>query len=203
VLPGHYVCTSCGTKFPFEFYRAIYYLGSGEIGDHVPDEELLAVPLRPAWCKDCGRVCPVEDIAPLRTFEAAYAAVRSGLSFDYPFSSKYGDPADHRREVAVYLRWRMGRRRAARALCCGGSNFQFMDVPTPLFKHAECEFGVIEPVEVIPGPGVWRPGISGPANTRLYSAEGDLIGRITWLHLTEHQRTWSVEKLSYPAATGE
>jgi hypothetical protein len=201
MLPAHYVCTSCSTKFLFEFHEADYYLGTGDIGDEVIDKDLLAVPLRPAWCRDCGCVCPVEDIAPVRTFEATYAAVRRGLAFDYPFSSEHGDPSEHLEAVEAYLRWRMGRRHAARALCCGGSNFQFMDVATPLFKHAECDFGVVEPATVFPGPFTWSPGISGPINTRLYTTEGELIGVRTWLHTD--RSSWRVKKLSYPPATSE
>lgn len=199
MLPAHYVCTSCDTKFLFEFRDADYYLGSGEIGDQVLNEDLLAVPVRPAWCKDCGCVCPVEDIAPLRTFEAAYAAVRRGLSIEYPLSSEHWDPSDLQRVAEAYVRWRMGRRHTARALCCGGSNFQFMDVPTPLFKHAECDFGVVEPAAAFIGSCNWSPGVSGSVNTRLYTTEGELIGLRTWL--STDRRAWSVEKLSYQPAT--
>jgi hypothetical protein len=201
VLPAHYVCTSCSTKFLFEFRAADYYLGTGEIEDRVAGNDLLEVPLRPAWCKDCERVCPVEDIAPLRTFEAAYAAVRRGISVDYPFSSEHGDPAHLQSTVETYLRWRMERKHPARALCCGGSNFQFMDIATPLLKHAECDFGVIEPATLFTGSYNWSPGISGPVNTRLYTAEGELIGLRTWLH--SDRVTWGMEKLSYTAARGE
>lgn len=198
MLPSHYVCTCCHTEFRFEFHEADYFLGEGDIGDEVSDGNLLAVPLRPAWCKDCGHVCPVEDIEPLSTFEAAYAAVRRGLAFDYPFSSQIGEPAHHLAEVEAYLRWRMGRRRAARALCCGGSNYQLMDVAAPLFKHAECDFGVVEAGMSVVGSYNWSPGISGPSNTRVYNAEGELIGLRTWLH--SDRSTWTIEKLSYPPA---
>jgi hypothetical protein len=78
----------------------------------------------------------------------------------YPLNTELMDSAEVEKEVGKYLRWRMERRHAARALCCGRSNFQFMDVAQPLFKHADCEFGVMEPVHHIgsyngPGPGVY------------------------------------------------
>lgn len=191
MLPSHYACTSCGEKFDFAFRRANYYIGSGDIGEQVGFDDLLEVPLRPAWCKDCGHLCPVEDIAPLRTFEAAYAAAKAGRSVDYPLSTECWDQADRIRTFEAYLRWRMERRHVPRALCCGGTNFQFMDVATPLFKHAECDFGVVEAMTFHLGPSVGNPG---PLDIRLYTTEGELIGVLTW----RRNDAVCIEKLSYP-----
>lgn len=195
MLPTYYECSSCRERFDFKFREAYYHLGPTLMGNRVDDKDLLDVPVRPAWCKDCDSVSIVEDIAPLRTFEAAYGAVRSGRPAEYPFSSECWEPADATRVFGAYLRWRMERRHAARTLCCGGLNYQFMDVETPLIKHAECDFGFINgmcSISSYNGPGL---GVRAPANIRVYTAEGELMGLLTWRHQDEGQ--WDLEKLSY------
>ena len=69
--PSYYECTSCRERFYFAFREAYYDLKSGTAEGSALDESLLPIPVRPAWCKDCSCLCIVEDIAPLRAFEAA------------------------------------------------------------------------------------------------------------------------------------
>lgn len=92
LLPTYYYCSSCQEKFEFKFRRACYYVGPLPVGKQVPDDTLLEVPVRPAWCKDCACITIVEDIAPLRVFEDAYAAARSRRAITYPVLSEFGDP---------------------------------------------------------------------------------------------------------------
>lgn len=201
MIPSYYECSSCRERFEFGFREAYYYLGSGSVEGSALDDALLSIPVRPGWCKDCGCVCIVEDIAPLRTFEAAYGAVRQGRPVEYPVATECYEPEVANELAAAYLRWRLGRRRAARALCCGGSDYLFMDDAQPLIKHAECDFGFIEPMVWIGpycGPG---PGVISPANFRLYTSEGELTGLLTW-HRREEGR-WDVAPAHYPSRAGD
>ncbi|RZI85322.1 MAG: hypothetical protein EOP38_05325 [Rubrivivax sp.] len=196
MIPFAYVCTSCQMHFEFKHRSAEYYVGKVPMAAKVDSADLLPVPVRPAWCKDCNDLCISEDIASLRDMENAYGAARRGLTVEYPFGTEFMDRAEAEKEVGKYLRWRMERRHAARVLCCGGSNFQFMDVAQPLFKHADCEFGTIEPIHHIGsynGPG---PGVHSAANIPVYSTEGELIGMLTWRKMGES--TWCVDPTSYP-----
>ena len=196
MLPSQYVCTGCRETFSFPFRAANYYLGSLPIGKQVADADLLMVPTRPAWCNDCGALCIVEDIAALRAFEDAYGCARTGQPVEYPIYTEGMKQALAVCEIERYLRWRMERRNPARALCCGGSNFQFMDVAQPLLRHAGCEFGVIEPnifIGAYCGPG---PGVYSPANIRVFDPDGDLLGLLTWRRREED--AWDVELLAYP-----
>lgn len=196
MIPFAYVCTACKIQFDFKYRSADYHVGDVPMGSQIDGSDLLPVPVRPAWCMDCKGFCIAEDIATLRDMENAYGAVRLGRPVEYPIATKFMDNADAECEVGKYLRWRMGRRHAARALCCGGSHFQFMDVAQPLFTHADCDFGVIEPVYNLGsynGPG---PGVYSPANTPVYTGEGELIGVLTWRKVGD--TTWRVEPLGYP-----
>jgi hypothetical protein len=201
-LPVHYACSSCQEKFEFAFREASYLVGPPPVDGLVSVDDVLETPVRPAWCKDCGCVSLAEDIAPLRAFEDACGAVRSGRGATYPvFVSEHTPVQEALAELGAYMRWRLARRHGARALCCGGSNYQFMDVEQPLLKHAECEFGFVGGVFSIGshcGPG---PGVLGPANIRLYDAEGELIGLLTWRD--RDQGTWQVEAMRYPSVAGD
>jgi hypothetical protein len=175
-----------------------YYLGSLPVGAQIADADFMAMPARPAWCKDCENVCKAEDIAPLRAFENALGAVRAGVAIEYPFDSRNVDPAHLHNAVAAALTWRMERRRPARALCCGGSHFQYLDVAQPLFKHAICDFGFIEPVydiHVQPycGPG---PASRSTVDVRIFDAEGELVGRLSARNRDE--ASYDAEPMSYP-----
>lgn len=144
----------------------------------------------------------LKTIRSLRDFENAYGAVRSGKTVEYPNTTESLDKEAALHEVKIFLQWRMSRRRAARALCCGGENYQFMDVAYPLFKHAECDFGYMEAQYFFPGPYCGPgPGVISPANIRLYDTEGELIGQLTW-HKQE-ENTWNTEKLSYSVPSKE
>lgn len=197
MIPTYYQCSSCGERFDLAFREAYYHLESGSAEGSVRDDALLAVPVRPGWCKDCSCVSIVEDIAPLRTFEAAYGAVRQGRPIEYPEATEYYEPEFATEQAGAYLRWRMARKRSARALCCGGSRYVFMDDAQPLIKHAECDFGFVEPAPLFIGSYCGHgPGILSPANLRLYTSEGELIGLLTWHHRKE--RRWDVEPARYP-----
>lgn len=99
-------------------------------------------------------------------------------------------------EAEAFLRWRMQRRRSARILCCGGVNFQFLDVAQPLFRHVECDFGVIEPSASHIGPyNSPGPGEYSPADILVCDGEGELLGLLTWRQ--RDQRTWSVAPMQY------
>ncbi|MFB9245825.1 hypothetical protein IV454_01580 [Massilia antarctica] len=196
MLPDCYVCSSCHERFDFKFREAYYYTGAAPADKQIADADLLWVNVRPAWCMDCECVCVAEDIAPLRAFEGAYGAARAGQPVEYPAYTAYMKAPDALRELGDQLRWRMGRRHAARALCCGGLRYQWMDVAQPLLKHAECDFGFIEP-RIHIGSGCGRgPGVSSPANIRLYDPEGELIGQLTWRK--EDGRIWEIEPMRYP-----
>lgn len=182
MLPTYYICTACGERFEFTRREAVYVTS----GDAVPlagqlrDGDLLQVPVRPGWCNDCDKVTIVEDIASLRDFENAYGAVRASKTIEYPLDTT-GLAADEAQvAVETYLRWRMGRHHAPRALCCGGDRFQFLDVETPLLKHQECDFGFIEGRSYIGGYNGPGPGVYSEANIPVYSSEGALVGRLTW-----------------------
>jgi hypothetical protein len=196
MIPNYYECSSCRERFEFGFREAYYYLGSGSVEGSALDEALLSIPVRPGWCKNCGSVCIVEDIAPLRTFEAAYGAVRQGRPVEYPVATEYCEPEFANELAGAYLRWRLGRRHAARALCCGGSDYIFMDDAQPLIKHAECDFGFIEPMVWIGSYCGTGPGVRSPANLRLYTSEGELAGLLTWHHRGEGR--WDVAPSRYP-----
>jgi hypothetical protein len=196
MIPSYYECRSCRERFEFGFREAYYYLGPGSVEGSVSDDALLCAPVRPGWCRACSCVCIVEDIAPLRTFEAAYGAVRQRRPVSYPLATECYEPEVASELAGTYLRWRMGRKHAARALCCGGSNYIFMDDAQPLIKHAECDFGFIEPMVWISsycGPGL---GVLSPANLRLYTSEGELAGLLTWHRRDEGQ--WDVASAHYP-----
>ncbi|MFZ6679341.1 hypothetical protein [Undibacterium sp. Tian12W] len=202
MLPSFYICTACNEKLSFPFYQAYYYLGSNAMGQLVRDEDLLAIPVRPAWCKTCTSLCAAEDIASLRDFENACGAVRSGKPVEYPLETEHMDQDMAISKIQSYLRWRMSRRHKPRALCCGGHDFLYTDVEQPLFKHAGCDFGSMEPQYWLPGSHNWQgPGISSPADIRIYDAEGELLGQLTW-HKREENK-WDTEKLSYPRAVEE
>jgi hypothetical protein len=197
MLPNHYVCTACLEQFQFKFKEAVYYVGTMPLGARLPDRELLRVPMRPAWCKDCDDLCVAEDIAPLRAFEDAYGAARRGQRVEYPVETGYAEMELAASLVEPYLRWRLVRRHPERALCCGGRNFQFMDVEQPLLKHVECEHSSIEPrywIGSYCGPG---PGVRSPANIPVFDAEGERIALLTWRRHTESDICWEVEFSTY------
>lgn len=201
MIPNYYVCTSCLEKFEFRFRDACYFIGTEPLGKKVTEADLLPTPARPAWCNHCEAMCLVEDIASSRDFESAYAAVRSGLPIDYPIASANFESTQAEAIAGNFLRWRISRRRDARALCCGRENYQFMDVAQPLFKHAGCEFGFIEPAFYIGsycGPG---PGVLSPANMPVYSTEGELVGLLTCRK--QGDVLWEVEPLNYPASSDD
>lgn len=200
MVPSYYECSSCRERFEFGFREVYYYVGSGSVEDFVRDDELLCAPVRPGWCKDCSSVCIVEDIAPLRVFESAYGAAKQRRPSAYPLATECYDPEVTSELAGKYLRWRMGRKHAARALCCGGSNYIFMDDAQPLIKHAECDFGFVEPMVQISsycGPGL---GVRSPANIRLCTGEGELVGVLTW-HRRE-EGAWDVAPAHYPPPFG-
>ncbi len=196
MIPTEYYCNSCLTKFQTPFTKAYYYLGSTAMGQQVEDSQLLGIPMRPAWCKACEVICGAEDILPLRDFENAYGAARAGKEIDYPVNSEYMRASSVVGEVARYLSWRMTRRHIPRVLCCGGTNFQYLDVAQPLIKHAGCEFGFIQGSFRI-GSSTPGPGYYSPADFRVYDTEGTLIGKLTWRRAGIEG--WDTEKLSYPA----
>jgi hypothetical protein len=202
MFPSNYICTGCRETFHFGFRRAQYYVGTAPLGRRADGFDLLDLPVRPGWCKDCEGLCLIEDIAPLRAFEAAYGAVRQGQVIDYPVETENFDASMAQEEVGRYLQWRMARRHAPRALCCGGSNHQFMDVAQPLFKHAGCESGVVEPQYFGPGAYVGPgPGVYSAANIRVYSPEGELIGVLTWSNGGDGK--WDVEPMGYTMPSGD
>lgn len=201
MIPSYYACGSCQKKFTFAFREAWYHVSTATGGTQVAVDDLLPVNLRPGWCKDCEAVCAVEDIEPLRVFEDAYGAIRSGRSVDYPVRSEYMEAQVAMQQARDYLRWRMGRVRPARALCCGGSRYQLMDVAQPILKHEGCEYGFIGPLFQISGQNGPEPGIGYAANIRLYDAEGVLIGKVTWRK--DDVRMWDIEPLAYPLAGEE
>lgn len=196
MIPTEYHCNSCLTKFQTLFTRAYYYLGSATMGQEVPDSQLLEIPMRPAWCKTCAGICGAEDILSLRDFENAYGAARAGKEIDYPVNSEFLHAESIVGEVARYLKWRMTRRHVPRILCCGGTNFQYLDVAQPLIKHAGCEFGFIQGWYRI-GSSTPGPGYYSPAEFRVYDTEGVLIGQLTWRR--RENEGWATEKLNYPA----
>lgn len=201
MFPNSFSCSSCREKFEFEFLAACYYLGAAPLGTQIADDDLMPLNVRPAWCKDCERVCLVEDIASLRVFEDAYGAARNGRPLEYPVYSECMEAAEVVKKVGEHLRWRMGRRHPARALCCGGSRYQLMDVAQPILKHADCEFGFIEARYFIGsycGPG---PGVRSPANIRVYDGEGVLIGQLTWRK--DEEGLWDIEPLEYPSPVAD
>lgn len=197
MLPIYYVCNSCRETFFFPFREAYHHFGSPPAGGLIKDTDLLSLPKRPAWCKQCASVCIAEDILPVRVFEDAYGAVRAGKPVEYPIGTEWMEQGSAMEVLEGFLRWRMARRHPARALCCGGTDFQYIDVAQPLLKHAECDFGFIEPIY----PGSYcgsRPGISEPANIRIYDSEGELLGRLTWFHPDKAE--WEIETQHYPPA---
>lgn len=197
MLPSLYTCTSCNEKLHFPFRQAHYYLGSGCMGQLVANEDLLTIPVRPAWCMTCISLCIAEDIASLRDIENAYGTVRSGKPVEYPLETAYMDQDEAINRTRAYLRWRMSRQHKPRALCCGGHDFLYTDVAQPLFKHAECDFGYMEAKYLFFGSYCGTgPGVTSPANIRLYDTEGELLGQLTW-HKREGNK-WDTEKLSYP-----
>lgn len=135
MLPDFYVCTSCDKRFNFKFREAYYYVDAAPAHKQIADADLLWVNVRPAWCKDCECVCVVEDIAPLRRFDDAYGAARTGRPVEYPAYTAYMKAPDALRELGDQLRWRMGRRHAARTLCCGGSRYQRMEQGPELLEE--------------------------------------------------------------------
>jgi len=204
MLPSHYACTSCGERFEFAHREAVYYFNfdSAPIGSQVRGADLFAVPVRPGWCKSCATVCLVEDIAPVRAFADAYGTVRAGRAVEYPSATEFLDLQQAQDEIATYLRWRLGRRHPPRALCCGRTNYQLLDVAQPLIKHAECDFGVVEPRLLFPGPHNGPgPGVYSPANIRVYDSEGCLIGLLTWR--PRNSETWDVALTEYPQTNEE
>ena len=126
MIPNYYECSCCRERFEFAFREVYYHLGSDPAEGTVLDDNLLSIPVRPGWCKDCHCLSLVEDIAPLRNFESAYGAVKQGRPVEYPVPTEYCDPDVAIELVGAYLRWRLGRKRRARALCCGGSSYVFM-----------------------------------------------------------------------------
>lgn len=198
-LPSHYACTGCGETFNFSQRDARYCFDSDAAlsNGQLVGSALHDVPARPGWCKDCATVCLVEDIAAVQAFEAALGAVRAGRAVEYPLVTEYLSAQEARERAENYLRWRMGRRHPPRALCCGRTNFQFLDVAEPLLKHQECDFGVVEPRYLFSpynGPG---PGVYSAADIRVYSGEGALIGLLTWR--ARGSEVWDVGPAEYPS----
>ena len=120
---------------------------------------------------------------------------KQGRPIEYPVATEYYEPEVAIELAGAYLRWRMERRHAARALCCGGSRYVFLDDAQPLIKHAECDFGVVQSVVWITPHDGSAPGVTSPANLRLYTSEGELTGLLTW-HRRDEGR-WGVAHALY------
>jgi hypothetical protein len=191
-----YACSSCRTEFSFAVRNPHYYVGPLPIKGKLQNADVLAVPVRPAWCASCSALAPAEAIASLRDMENAFGALRMGKALEYPMDTANLPAAEATRQMSQYLLWRMHRRRPARALCCGGKDFQFLDVALPLFKHADCDFGVLAPVSYHIGAHI--PRVSDSADIRLYDIEGTLIARLTRYHGSDD--SWEHEQQAYPPA---
>lgn len=198
LLPDYYACSSCNEKFNLAQREALYYTGTAPLGGQVSDQDLLRIPVRPGWCKACNTVCLVEDIASVRILETAYSAVRSGRTVEYPLDTENLSPEQARDAIAPYLQWRLGRVHPPRALCCGGGDYQLLDVAQPLLKHADCEFGMVVPWFSISSYCGSGPGIYSPADIRVYSSEGVLTARLTWFH--RESVAWDVVQENYQQA---
>lgn len=201
LLPNYYACTGCGEAFHFAHREACYYFNfdSAPLSSQLSDADLVEVPVRPGWCKACSKVCLVEHIEPVREFEAAYGLVRAGKPVEYPLTTQFLSAQQARGALEAFLRWRMQRRHLARALCCGGTNYQFLDVAQPLLKHRDCDFGVVEPRYVFStfnGPGA---GVYSSANIPVYTGEGELMACLTWRK--RGSDVWDVVSAQYPTAT--
>ncbi|HEX7644700.1 MAG TPA: hypothetical protein VF472_21055 [Burkholderiaceae bacterium] len=195
---NYYQCTGCGEKFNFPFSHGKYYVGKEPLSNRVHIDDLLTVLARPVWCKDCDILSLVEDIAPLQIFEGAFATSKAGKRIEYPVETESWGQEGAVAEAGRYLRWRMERVHGERALCCGGSNYQRMDVPEPLFKHRGCDFGVVEAQSrffIGPHSG-WGPGVRSVANFPVWDSEGVLLGRLTWFD--RENDVWQVEPANYP-----
>ena len=90
-LPNYYECTGCGETFNFA-RRSAYYcfdLEAVSPGTKLSGSKIFAIPVRPAWCKDCSWVCLVENLLPVRSFEDAYGMTKAGKEIEYPFASEH------------------------------------------------------------------------------------------------------------------
>lgn len=198
MLPNYYACSGCDETFHFANRTASYLFDASSqlAGGRTPRARLFDIPVRSGWCKHCAALCLVEDIAPVRAFEDAYGAVKAGKVVEYPTPTENLSAPEAIAVTEAFLRWRMNRRSAPRALCCGRSDYQLLDVPQPLIKHAECDFGTVGPRYVFSSFCGSGPGVYSPANIPVHDGEGELIGLMTmWDRETD---TWEVAPLAYP-----
>ncbi|MDK2126999.1 hypothetical protein [Parachitinimonas caeni] len=195
-LPSFYSCSYCHENFHFPFNTLSYHhKGGGPLPSTVRSEDFLEIPKRPAWCKVCNSLTLVEDILPLQDFENAYGAIRAGKSIEYPLHCRGKDAAEQIATCKALLEWRMNRIRPARALCCGGTQFLWMDTLQPLRRHADCEYGFIDPVWYIGSFCGYAHGIHSPADYRVYDPEGELVGNLTWFN--QEAGSWALQELRY------
>lgn len=201
LLPNYYACTGCGEVFHFAHREACYYFNfdSTPLCGQLSGADLVDIPVCPGWCKECSKVCLVEHIEPVRAFEDAYGLVRGGKPVEYPLATKFLSPQQARDALEAFLKWRMQRRHPARALCCGGTNYQLLDVVQPLLKHQECDFGVVEACYVFSGYNGPGPGVYSAANIPVYTSEGELMACLTWR--VRGSEIWDVASAGYPTAT--
>lgn len=195
-MHSYYECSQCREQFQFKIGLVYHCLQVSADRLSVQDADVFEVPTRPIWCLQCEAVSKVEDLGQLREYEYALGMARRGKTVKYPLYTTGYEPEREMQELELMLAWRMGRRNPARALCCGGQQYQLLDVRQPLIKHAECEYGFIGNVIQIGGFNGPRPGTRSPANYLLHDAEGERIGLMTWYH--ESGDCWDVVPQPYP-----
>lgn len=184
-------------RVQIQFRSAYYYAGTATFDKKVADADLLPIPVRPTWCKDCEAVCLVEDIASLRAFEDAYGAVRCGRSIEYPVDSRNFDPQVVQEDVAHLLRWRMERVHRAGRYAAGDRIISLwtsrshcsstMAANSGLLNRESCLDLTTDPVQVY----VAQPTSISTTKKEFWSE----CGRLTWWNQVENW--WATESAEY------
>jgi len=134
----------------------------------VHEDNLLWMPVKVIWCGACNAPTLAEDLRPLSTWEATFAAMQSGKPVEFPYDTT--SSSDKRSEVrrARRLFDAIGDRTdPGRCLFCGG--FQHIDVPD--LRHDGCggRFEVVHQIGSF---------LYSRSAYKVYSTDGMLIGQL-------------------------
>ncbi|WP_444904228.1 hypothetical protein ACJJIU_03715 [Microbulbifer sp. CnH-101-E] len=152
----------------------------------VKDSDILSMLLTPAWCFICNKPSWVEEIPSLRFLENLSIVIKSGEKIEFPFDNSFMSEQEALSLLRDYCRWLAKRRTKGKCVECAGQKYSLLGEEHEVrLKHEHCDYGVFK-------PGYMFFSSNGPMQTRMYSVEGNPLGRLS--HWDDNLGGWSLIK---------
>lgn len=163
-------CAGCSTSLRVARCLALYAIDYDAARHRVREDDLLWMPVKVVWCGACNAPTLAEDLRPLSTWEATFAAMQSGKPVEFPYDTTFVD--DKRSELGRARRLfdAIGHRTdPGRCVFCGG--FQYIALDSPHLRHDGCG-GRFEVVHLI------GSSLHARSAYKAYATDGMLIGQL-------------------------